>query len=880
MSYSNLPAPGVGGSSKLPIPRLHKHRSEPPRKTIVNRQNRVSRACLSCRSRKIKCNGLQPRCSNCSETSVPCVYASSRKDRLKTATSHNQEMIVLLRDLRSQVSTDRQARIDDLLASTVEDVADAAATVGDPIDKYRPLEYEDRGEADVSAEVASSGEQDVLDQDPMRNEETRAAGFIGRVSEIQLPRGLHSAGSSSSHGGGPWRPLGDEEATVDGRLEAHRRRYSGHTTPSLLPASKVSFYLDDEVFESDVMVDPLEMPPFESAEKLIQTYMQSAQNFFPILAKKTFVSWFYHYYASVQCGKPYSVSRNWQATLNLVFAIGAVYSHLVKAEWQADDRDHLIYHSRAWMLSMQDPWGFSNPDLPHMQITGLLSFYYLSIGHINRSWILIGNALRSGFALGMHVRNEDGTTSATRKELNSRIWWTHYSFERLVSTLTGRPSLGIGLLCSVPLPRPLASEDIEESIIESRFGDKGKRPLVPHGIINGSHADSSTQPYDDDDASGAGPANSGSYLTSVVKLGEITQAALELYSTNTVRVPWESAQRMIAHQNDELDAWATALPEGLNFFRKTSVVGHRYLREQNALNVLYQTTKILITRPCLCRLDRRIRNQMTTADTFNRSAALICVEAAQSIATLLPAATSDNIVRLYEFGPWWQMTHVIMQSLVVLCLEIVLQAMCASEDRQGLLPSLKKLLRWLRVMRVNNNMAVRAYAISVGLLKKLMSTSRIDVRDLISEDEVLKGYNERSPAASTPAQKHTPYPDVLNPIDESHDSQASSATSKTWRDLQQQHHDSIHEAPQRSPYLTESSQSHKAHFRNPVESLHRPSVLTEHDSEPPLDVYADIRLSPSSGLEQTVFPGCIVTSFDDPNIWAELGLQSTSVGLQ
>lgn len=33
------------------------------------------------------------------------------------ATSHNQEMINLLRDLRSQVSTERQARIDDLLAS-------------------------------------------------------------------------------------------------------------------------------------------------------------------------------------------------------------------------------------------------------------------------------------------------------------------------------------------------------------------------------------------------------------------------------------------------------------------------------------------------------------------------------------------------------------------------------------------------------------------------------------------------------------------------------------------------------------------------------------------------------------------------------------------
>lgn len=133
MSYPFLPPSGPGGLSKVPIPRLHQQRSENPRKVIVNRQNRVNRACLTCRSRKIKCNGFQPRCSNCSGNATPCVYASSRKNRLKTfvdhvlnfiltteqcrATLQNQEMIALLQDLRQQVSRGGQDRIDDLLAS-------------------------------------------------------------------------------------------------------------------------------------------------------------------------------------------------------------------------------------------------------------------------------------------------------------------------------------------------------------------------------------------------------------------------------------------------------------------------------------------------------------------------------------------------------------------------------------------------------------------------------------------------------------------------------------------------------------------------------------------------------------------------------------------
>lgn len=79
-------------------------------------------------------------------------------------------MITLLRDLRQQVSSQGQARIDHVLASVgfsdhrisqqladptqvVEDVADAAATVQTP---EHSVAEGDRGEANVSAEFGSS----------------------------------------------------------------------------------------------------------------------------------------------------------------------------------------------------------------------------------------------------------------------------------------------------------------------------------------------------------------------------------------------------------------------------------------------------------------------------------------------------------------------------------------------------------------------------------------------------------------------------------------------------------------------------------------------------------------------------------------------------
>ncbi|KAF3000779.1 hypothetical protein E8E13_005255 [Curvularia kusanoi] len=779
------------------------------------------------------------------------------------------DMISLLRDLRSQVSNERQARIDDLLASVVEDVADAVATVGDPTDKYRgPLGEDDRADTNASAEVGSSaaGEQDLIDEDLMRDEVPKTTDMAGRAFETQWLRNLRSGDPPSTY------YPGDDEA-IDGHLEAHRRRDNVHATVPMVSTAKASFYLDDQVLDTDMLADPFEMPPFGVAEILVQAYMESAQKSYPFLEKKSFISKLRCYYSSLQRGAPYNVTREWQATLNVVFAIGAVYGHLTKAEWRADDRDHLVYHSRAWSLSLRNPWWFSSPEPACMQLTGLLSFYYLSTGHINRSWVLIGNAVRSGIALGLHQRNDDSAMSATRKELNSRIWWAHYSLERLVSTLTGRPSSTMGYLCSVPLPQPLGPEDDDEIINKPQIGDKGKRLLMSEGASSRLQAEAIPAQQDLTYYTSASEiANSGVYLRSMLDLGNIVQTALELYSASAIRDSWDSVQSKIAHTNDVLDAWATALPAGLNFFRRSNGVEHHSSREQKTLDILYQSTKILITRPCLCRIERRGPNQIASSDTFIRRAAVICVEAAKSIAALLPEAMFENLVVLYQAGPWWQMVHIIMQALTVLCLQIALDATYSTGDHQSHVPLLKKLLLWLRIMRSTNGMAGRAYSISSELVRKLTSTGKIDIRDILrDEDTIMASPTERNSATSIPSLTHTPYPNVLNPVDEPLTSKKQFSGSITAPPiLQQRGHTS--EIPSRSQYLPVPSQSQNTLPSHSGKGLYLPPIHTNID----LGASVEGPLVASSGLDQTIFPGSVFTSFDERNLWAGPGFEGIS----
>lgn len=350
----------------------------------------------------------------------------------------------------------------------------------------------------------------------------------------------------------------------------------------------------------------------------------------------------------------------------------------------------------------------------------------------NRSWIFIGVALRFGYALGLHLHSEDDSFSAVKKEVLARIWWGHYTLETLLAAATGRPSTGFNGTCSVPLPLPLSSAEIEEAIIESRFGER--RTMITRlfarktiASLSARSTDSPTRTLSDCAASNLEPANSGSYLKSVVQLGEITNAALNLYesSTSVMVLPWSGVQEHIVRLTEDLDFWAASLPDDLDFDKRGTVIGHKYEREKNTLEMLFHGTKILVTRPCLRRLDRCTMNQKARLSEFNESIALICVQSARSIAWLLPNRPDLDVVRLYEAGPWWCMVHAIMQSLAVLLLELTYEASYSSYNQQEILPSLKKLVRWLRVMQAKNAMAKRAYSIAMHLLRASASKIRM-----------------------------------------------------------------------------------------------------------------------------------------------------------
>jgi hypothetical protein len=145
-----------------------------------------------------------------------------------------------------------------------------------------------------------------------------------------------------------------------------------------ITVSQASYHLDDFPMPSLDAVDAYELPTSDTANHLFETYMSRVHPTFPILGKSTFTTQFRRFMAGEMPGS------KWLAIVNLIFAISARYSHVVRADWRGDDRDHLVYFSRARLLSLNGDTIFQHADLQQIQVTALMALYLLCTNQVNR----------------------------------------------------------------------------------------------------------------------------------------------------------------------------------------------------------------------------------------------------------------------------------------------------------------------------------------------------------------------------------------------------------------------------------------------------------------------------------------------------------------
>jgi len=607
------------------------------------------------------------------------------------------------------------------------------------------------GEHLVSARVGSTESLDQTSEDFNRSSASRATGFHGKNSEVTWVQRLTRQANNGSDDSDEYL---QEQAIED---QSSPISQTHHLASGLATISDSSYHCDDLTVIITDRIDPFEMPPQATGNTLFQTYMDTVHPSFPIVGKNNFTA---QYQTYVSGDYQMKVGHDWLAILNLIFAIGAKHSHLIKAEWRGDPKDHLIYFTRARMLGFNADSILGHAGLQRVQVAGLITFYLMAINQINRciifftfshlklplltlprAWAISGIAIRHALTLGLNLRNESNDVSEPSKEIRYRVWWALCSVERLLAVMTGRPSSFTETDCTAPLPLPIeedsfyGNDDMSPQTIRMlrRLSSQDSRATdvlvsTPSSSSQSSRARGSpAQSANQSIASlpptiqqspqkpAIAPCNALAFAFHA-KLSTLTSEVLDrLYRADAMEESWAHIQSIISNLDSKLEKWRAELPVLFDFTKKQR--DQHFVSQRLSLGFFYYSTLMIINRPCLCRIDRKIPNESGIAKNFNRETAAKCVHAAQGMLGLLP--DEPNAVGLYKVAPWWCLVHYFMQSATILMLEISFRADHMPIEVEEVFESAKKTLEWLRSMSEDDEAARRASVLCNELLRKV-----------------------------------------------------------------------------------------------------------------------------------------------------------------
>ncbi|KZF22426.1 hypothetical protein L228DRAFT_239393 [Xylona heveae TC161] len=749
----SISEPSVQGElyGKVAIPRVQRPNAESgsPHSSRLDERRRVSHACEPCRLRKTRCSGERPTCRHCKEFGLSCVYAGGKRDRAKreneALVQQLEECKRLLAEMSTRLGEEDKFAIQEALGRDI--TPDNQSTYSSKRFKSEADDDESNGEEyEASVGAGSNQSLDRVEEDHNRSAATRATGYLGKNSEIRWTQRLKEHTMFNL----PRDDVPDDanQNSTPSRMAEQAQAKQDHQTHHDVSISESTYHLDDMTILPTEQVDAYELPPIETAELLFKCFLDNVQFAHPFLGEHTFKSQFDKYLASLRSSEILQPGPKWLAILNLVFAIAAKYSHLVKAAWRGDERDHLIYFTRARMLAMDGDGLLSHPDLQQVQVAGLLAFYLITINQINRAYTMSGIAIRYCTTLGLNLRNEDSRISERSREIRCRVWWSVYGVERLLNVMTGRPSGISEIDCTAPLPLPVDEKSFPVSgelytgnvaslypgIVDPRSAEvalptpSSRSQNTPQSVQSNPSSASWSPSRESVVPSRVLSASNALYHISCIQLSMLTREVLSrLYSAGISSLSWATVQKTMQDMHQKLQKWKSELPSEFDFMLADQK-DVSFTRQRICLGFAYYSVVMITHRPCLCRIERRIPRESGQSKHFNNSAAQDCVNGAVRMMGLLPDDPDPSFI--YRYAPWWCSLHHIMQAATILMLELAFRSDHIPGAAADLLSITKKAVQWLRAMSHDSLAAYRAWKICQGMLGKVAALVGGDVSDV------------------------------------------------------------------------------------------------------------------------------------------------------
>ena len=318
--------------------------------------------------------------------------------------------------------------------------------------------------------------------------------------------------------------------------------------------------------------------------------------------------------------------------------------------------------------------------------------------------------------------------SPSSREIRYRVWWALYGLERHLGLLTGRPTSIADRDCTAPLPSPFNEEtftsappDGEAIALISRIPSQESATTpsspssTPSAQVKSSTVTSPTPVRSASESMKNVPPSNSLFFYYYTQLTMLSHEVMNtLYSPHALKRSWAETQTTMGTLNKMVDNWRASLPPVLDF---TAQEQSQLYRQRLALAFYHQSTRIIIHRPCLCRLDTKIPNESSSSKEFNQIAATKCVHAALGMIDFLPS--EPNPIGLYQHVPWWSILHYMMQATTILMMELSYGAYHMPNEAEKIFNSAKKAVYWFYRMAEKSIAVSRAWRLSNEMLRKV-----------------------------------------------------------------------------------------------------------------------------------------------------------------
>ncbi|KAJ5091798.1 hypothetical protein NUU61_006668 [Penicillium alfredii] len=366
------------------------------------KRQRVSRACDSCRSKKDKCDGIQPVCSTCASLCRPCTYKANPKKRgLPTGYIRSLELLWGLVFQRIQGSEDvmralmRSVNLPNHLA-TMGKEAEGSDTLLSSFknstvlrDLEQMLVFLEQPEEEKERLLQAYGEADT----PLDVEGILSS---SGAQEWQIPQGLDTR-ETSLPGVSPSRTAITSSTP---RYSRTTRDCSIQTVPTADPHPPSS-----SVQNSDSQPLPkqysLKLP--YNAWPLLDIYFSYTQCWFPILEKHDILRTAFRYTEGDMYVSRTAPGSGDHAALWAVMTLSSLQDASITVTRQADDLSSDRVNPSQLYTTARDliPSGHGPYEIGHVQALLILSLIKFGQQEWTAAWMLVGQAVRIAYTLGL-----------------------------------------------------------------------------------------------------------------------------------------------------------------------------------------------------------------------------------------------------------------------------------------------------------------------------------------------------------------------------------------------------------------------------------------------------------------------------------------------